>query len=82
MIHSDTHRYDQDNFVCRKLQSDDPQDAADSKRKRGKAKKASLVGSPSKRFRGALEDRTCPQCNRVFTSQLGLAYHVSEFCGR
>ena len=33
----------------------------------------------NKRFRGSLEERTCPLCKKVFTSALGRDYHVSEF---
>lgn len=32
-----------------------------------------------KRCRGALEDRKCPDCGRVFTSVLGRDYHVSKY---
>jgi len=35
-------------------------------------------GTKSKRrFRGSLEDRTCPHCGRIFSSQLGCNYHIS-----
>lgn len=30
------------------------------------------------RFRGTKEDRTCPHCNRVFTSALGAKYHIGK----
>jgi hypothetical protein len=36
--------------------------------------------SKYKRIRGSLDDRTCGNCSRVFTSVLGLQYHIGE-CG-
>ena len=51
--------------------------AVDTKRKRGKGNKAESTND-SKRFRGSTEDRTCPHCSRVFTSELGCNYHVSK----
>ncbi|CAJ1949648.1 unnamed protein product [Cylindrotheca closterium] len=50
------------------------------KRTRGKTKTrgTDTPKSYSKRFRGKLEDRRCPDCDRVFTSTLGLNYHISR----
>jgi hypothetical protein len=33
------------------------------------------------RFRGKLEDRTCPLCQQTFTSTLGKKYHFGKFAG-
>ena len=52
--------------------------AVDTNRKRGKGNKAESTND-SKRFRGSTEDRTCPHCSRVFTSELGCNYHVSKY---
>jgi uncharacterized Zn-finger protein len=48
---------------------------------KGKRKKSASSGGGTKaqtylRIRGKLEDRTCPKCKRVFTSILGLSYHL------
>ncbi|KAI2495620.1 zinc finger protein [Fragilaria crotonensis] len=47
-----------------------------------KKRKKSIVGRPkvkeSQRFRGSMEDRTCPKCKKVFTSVLGKNYHVKH----
>jgi hypothetical protein len=50
---------------------------AKAKRKRGKSRAGKEP--QSKRFRGAVENRTCPHCKREFTSELGRNYHVSKF---
>jgi transcription elongation factor Elf1 len=70
-------KYHTSKFVCRLEQSTDPQvKARGTKRRRGKGKKGD---TPDKRrFRGSLENRTCPHCNRVFTSALGMNYHISK----
>ena len=45
---------------------------------RGKYNKADST-IDTKRFRGSPENRTCPHCSRVFTSELGCNYHVSKY---
>jgi hypothetical protein len=64
------------NYVCRIDKCEDPTILEKSKRKRGKGKKQK---SSSKRMRGAEGERTCPHCDRVFTSVLGCSYHVSKY---
>lgn len=72
-------KYHVDNFVCRK-------ESMPEKLKRSpapsKKRKKSIVGRPkvkeSQRFRGSMEDRTCPKCKKVFTSVLGKNYHVKH----
>lgn len=63
-------KYHVKNKVCQRDESVQPV------RRRGKAK-ANVSGK--KRTRGKLEDRTCPNCKFVFTSVLGLQYHLSKF---
>lgn len=47
-----------------------------------KKRRRTAVGRPkakqANRFRGAVADRTCPKCKKVFTSVLGKDYHVSK----
>ena len=61
-----------DHYVCRIDDCPDPTIVAKSKRKRGQGK----AKKKQKRFRGDEKDRTCPDCKRVFTSALGMKYHV------
>jgi hypothetical protein len=54
-----------------------------SGRKKGRPKatnKYNTAGTKSKyrKIRGKLENRTCPNCKRVFTSVYGLSYHKSK----
>jgi hypothetical protein len=70
--------YHVENFVCR------PTLRPGGPVVKGKRKKAASSGGGGStkcpksfnRIRGKLEDRTCPKCKRVFTSVLGLSYHV------
>ena len=68
-----------DNFVCRKESMPEKLKRAPAPSKK---RKKSIVGRPkvkeSSRFRGSVEDRTCPKCKKVFTSVLGKNYHVSK----
>lgn len=46
-------------------------------RKGGKRKQSEAKGLKKyKKIRGALADRTCPRCKRVFTSVIGCKYHT------
>jgi len=45
---------------------------------KGRRKKQESSGKSFKRVRGSLQDRTCPNCQRVFTSVLGRDYHVEK----
>ena len=40
---------------------------------------SSKVTREKTRYRGSLEDRTCSNCKQVFTSALGLKYHVGKY---
>lgn len=65
-------RYHVDNYVCRQeLRPGGPV-------KRGKRKASDNKKSDYKKIRGRLADRICPKCERVFTSTLGLKYHVDK----
>ncbi|KAL7558781.1 hypothetical protein ACA910_018285 [Epithemia clementina (nom. ined.)] len=80
--------YHVDNYVCR--QNDRPGGPKiKGKRKEAPKKEADDDGSddggenspPRKKFnrlRGKLEHRTCQRCRRVFTSVLGLNYHLER----
>ena len=57
--------YHIDNFVCRPDVR--PGGKPQAGRRKGKGN--------SKKVRGSLEDRTCPDCGRVFTSAYGCQYH-------
>lgn len=63
-------KYHLDKFVCRRDLV--PAKAGTTPRKRGKS-----TGGKS-RERGLEHDRTCPNCNRVFTSVLGCNYHMQH----
>lgn len=66
------------NFVCRPhLRPGGP--AQKGKRKKTKGSPKSAV--TYKRIRGSLDERTCSKCNRVFTSILGMNYHIGTFGG-
>lgn len=68
--------------VCRPLAIEAKEKAPKSpKRTTSSRKRKRAKGSTSakKKSRGAEEDRTCPTCNRIFTSVPGLQYHVSKF---
>lgn len=65
-----------DHFVCRIDECSDPVLVEKATQKRGRGKSSD---SNSKRFRGTLEERTCPNCGRVFTSAHGMQYHSSKF---
>lgn len=65
--------YHVNNFVCR------PKERPGGPAQRGRRKKGEASSSIKyKRVRGTLADRTCPKCKRVFTSTLGLNYHVEK----
>jgi hypothetical protein len=70
-------------WVCRKEECPDAAIVEQSNRKRGRGKAHSTDGDrdkkKSKKFRGPVDERTCLQCNRVFTSVFGLEYHVSKY---
>jgi hypothetical protein len=70
-------------WVCRKDDCPDPRIVEQANRKRGRGKKYSPDGISAqkkwKKFRGPEEDRICPHCSRVFTSILGMQYHVSKY---
>jgi hypothetical protein len=82
-------RYHVDFFVCRPNQRPGGP-VRKGKRKmvaataKSTAADATTGGSSShskyKRIRGSLDDRTCDNCSRVFTSVLGLQYHIGECC--
>jgi hypothetical protein len=66
--------YHLQNFVCR------PEFRPDGPKQKGKRKVVDgAVESKYKRFRGAVDDRTCPTCHRVFTSAIGCNYHTGAF---
>lgn len=66
-------RYHVDNYVCR------PDERPGGPKKKGRRKREdNNNNSKYKRLRGSLEDRTCPKCNRVFTSTIGLDYHLGK----
>lgn len=69
--------YHQHNFVCR------PQERPDGPVQKGRRKldDNSEKRSKFKKFRGAEEDRTCPDCGAIFTSVHGFLYHKSK-CSR
>ena len=56
--------------------------SAGKKRKgEGSSSKSGGSGKDKKEGRGPVKDRTCHNCKRVFTSQLGLKYHVGKSTG-
>eukprot|EP00934_Nitzschia_sp_Nitz4_P004104 Nitzschia sp. Nitz4//scaffold390_size11914//842//8150//NITZ4_009014-RA/size11914-snap-gene-0.14-mRNA-1//-1//CDS//3329550186//4094//frame0 len=61
-------------LVC---QTDKRSEDGTPKRPRGRRSPSSSP-KDSPRFRGTPEDRTCPVCNRLFTSILGRKYHVEH----
>ena len=63
-------KYHLDNFVCRKDLV--PAKAGTTPRKRGKSASGKI------RQRGLEHERTCQNCNRVFTSILGCNYHMQH----
>lgn len=70
-------------WVCRKADCPDPAIVEQGNRKRGRGKAYSTSGGSAKKkwekFRGPEEERICPRCKRVFTSILGLQYHLSKY---
>jgi hypothetical protein len=63
-------QYHVDHFVCR------PAERPGGPVQKGRRKLSSNKAvSEYKRIRGAVHDRTCPHCQRVFTSVHGLNYH-------
>ena len=59
-------KYHVEHYVCRPTEQPPKQPRGES--------------SSSRRARGAVDDRTCPNCQRIFTSVHGLAYHVGKYC--
>jgi hypothetical protein len=51
-------------------------------KKRKRQGSAQSTKSKYQRVRGTLAKRTCPTCQRVFTSPHGLKYHISTCCKR
>ena len=75
--------YHVEHWVCRIDECPDPKIVAQAKKKRGKTKtktdnEVSKSTGKKAKFRGALNDRICPHCKRVFTSILGMKYHTGK----
>ncbi|KAL3940105.1 MAG: hypothetical protein SGBAC_005289 [Bacillariaceae sp.] len=75
-------KYHVANYVCRMDQCTDPEILAKANKKKRTRGKTKVRGTDTKRsykrFRGKLEDRTCPHCDQVFTSTLGKNYHLTR----
>ena len=85
-------KYHIDKFVCRKDQAPSGEEkqtktgeevkhniGEERKRKTGEGRKRKAAKQgPKKRAHVKVEDRTCPNCHRVFTSLLGFTYHVKH----
>ena len=70
--------YHVDNYVCR---SEERPGGSAMKGKRKEHPEGSEGGASRKKYkrlRGKEKDRTCSRCNRVFTSVLGLTYHLGK----
>ncbi|VEU41273.1 unnamed protein product [Pseudo-nitzschia multistriata] len=66
-------KYHIDKMVCR------GEDGSRRKQPRRKSPRATATTkSKSAKFRGTVEERTCPHCNRLFTSALGARYHIEQ----
>ena len=70
-------QYHIDNYVCRN--EDGTPKPYERKKGRGKARaRSSTQKKDGSKFRGTKEERTCPHCNRMFTSISGMEYHVGK----